>query len=103
MIPLLVGLRFHDHGIGTSDSLTVVTCDVVGWLYKEDELSYYLASWICDGSVVDSNTEACQVLKATVIERYTLTPLKVRSFGKGTLNEKKVKVTKVPSGRGGKS
>lgn len=99
MIPPLIGLRFYDHSMGSGDSVDLITCDIVGWLYKEDNLSYYVATWICNGRVIDSNSEAFQVLKSTVVKRYVLSPVEVKSFLKGDPREKKNSVSKVPSRR----
>lgn len=102
MIPPLIGLRFYDHSMGSGDSIGLITCDIVGWLYKEDALSYYVATWICNGQVIDSNSEAFQVLKSTVVKRYVMTPVEVKTFIKGAPNAKKIKVSTVPSRRGRK-
>lgn len=80
MTPPLIGLRFYDHSMHNALELAPIECDVVGWLYKEDKLSYYIATWICDSKVMDQNTEAFQILKSTVVSRYEIKAKKVDKF-----------------------
>lgn len=89
MIPPLIGLRFYDHSMDNADNIALIVCDVVGWLYKEDNLSYYVAVWICDGKVRDHNTEAFQILKSTVTHRYTMKAKKVDKFSFRRIREGK--------------
>lgn len=80
MILPLVGLTFWDHSMDNAVDLAPIKCQIVGWLFKEDDLSYYVASWVCDNKINDRNTEAYQVLKSTVVEHYQLTHKLVSSF-----------------------
>jgi len=88
MIPPLIGLRFYDHSMHNAVELAPIVCDIVGWLYKEDKLSYYVATWICDGKVMDHNTEAFQILKSTVVTKYELRAKKVDRFHGRRVREK---------------
>lgn len=89
MIPPLIGLRFYDHSMDNATDITPIVCDVVGWLFKEDSLSYYVAVWICNGKVNDHNTEAFQILKAAVTDRYILKSKSVDKFSFRRKREKR--------------
>lgn len=69
----VVCIEFHDHCMDTtSDLKKPIYCQVFGVLYKEDELAYYVASWICDREVESANTEGFCILKSTVIRKHRI-------------------------------
>ncbi len=72
-LPKLVAIQFYDHCMGDAN-VKPIPCEVLGLLHKEDDLAYYVASWIAD-KVIDHNTEQFVILKSTVIK-----VLKVRTF-----------------------
>jgi len=65
-------IKFYDHCQTTGDNLNVIECEVVGYLIKEDNIAYYIASWVCDSTVNQSNTEVFGILKSTIIKKKKL-------------------------------
>ena len=65
-------IAFYDHAATTGDNMCVIECEVVGYLVEEDPLAYYIASWICDATVNNHNTEVFSILKSTVISKKKL-------------------------------
>ena len=65
----LVHLEFWDHVSGPGDDADPLKCEVVGILYKETKLAYYIASWICDEEIRNQNSEVYAILKSTVTKK----------------------------------
>lgn len=68
----LLYLKFWDHYQTDTDDARPIICEVFGVLWKEDALSYYVLSWICDGELQNSNNEVFVILKSTVVEKRRL-------------------------------
>jgi len=65
----LVKIKFYDHVStkGDEHGAGALSCEIFGLLFKEDGLSYYVASWVGDGDLSSNNTEVFVILKSTVI------------------------------------
>ena len=64
----MLALEFKDHAHFTGhhkDDVKALSCQCMGFCFKEDEDSYYLATWISDGEV-DHNSEIYVILKSVV-------------------------------------
>jgi hypothetical protein len=59
---------FYDHFQADSPSLQPVRCAVYGKLAKEDDLCYYILSWICEGDMDSRNSDGHCIIKSTVIK-----------------------------------
>lgn len=64
----IIKLIFLDHFQADSTSLQPIRCTVYGRLAREDDLCYYVLSWICEGDVVSHNSDGYAILKSTVIK-----------------------------------
>jgi hypothetical protein len=64
----LVYLKFWDHCMGTADSLAPIECEVFGILKGQDDLAYYVISWICEANLSDPDSEGYCILKSTVVK-----------------------------------
>lgn len=66
----IVSMRFwdHIHEEGDVENARPMECEVFGVLWKEDKLSYFVSSWVCSGSIFNSNTETFVILKSTIID-----------------------------------
>ena len=64
-------LEFYDHSSGVIRDLdSALLCHAVGWLWKEDKLSYYLVTWVSGGNMSDPENNDCfQILKSAVIKK----------------------------------
>lgn len=58
----------HVHEEADPENAAPIKCEVFGVLWKEDSLSYYISSWICNQEIFNNNTETFVVLKSTVID-----------------------------------
>lgn len=67
-----VYIRFWDHAKWTGSEAEALTCEVVGVYYAEDDVSYKIASWVCNGEI-EENAEQFAIVKSTVIH---IQPLK---------------------------
>lgn len=65
-------MTFYDHVQTQGDNMNVVLCEAIGYLVQEDDLAYYLASWVCESIVNNHNTEVFGILKSTVIDKKKL-------------------------------
>jgi hypothetical protein len=65
----LVHLTFWDHVQASGDNAEPIKCELVGWLYKESKIAYYLASWICEENINNPNSECYVILKSTVTKK----------------------------------
>lgn len=73
-LPQMAIIKFLDHCkySGKVDDVKPLQCELVGVIYKQDKLCYYVATWLADG-VVDDNTEHYVILKSVVTK---LIPIK---------------------------
>jgi len=66
----LVYIKFYDHfnedDVEDLDSIKPTICEVVGWLVKEDDKYYYIATWISRD--IKTTYDITGILKSTVIE-----------------------------------
>lgn len=76
----LVGFKFYDHSMSDVNRLEPFVCSVIGWLYAEDKLYYHIATWVCNGQMLDSDTECFHILKSTIVEKYDLNPKLVKKL-----------------------
>ncbi len=63
----LYKIRFNDHSIGTEEKMT---CEVVGWVIKDDVDHVVLTSWVVqtkDEQVKKDNVEPTSILKPVII------------------------------------
>lgn len=67
-----VYIRFWDHAAWTGSCAEALLCEVVGIYYDEDEVSYKVASWVCNGEI-EENTEQFAIIKSAVVH---IQPLK---------------------------
>lgn len=67
-----VYIRFWDHAAWTGACAEALLCEVVGVYYDEDEVSYKIASWVCNGEI-EENTEQFAIIKSAVVH---IQPLK---------------------------
>lgn len=65
----LMTVTFWDHCNGDATAAKAIKCSVVGWLFKESNLSYYLAHWVAEGDPAGENSEVNVILKSTVIKK----------------------------------
>lgn len=65
-------MTFHDHVQTSGDNMNVLLCEAIGFLVHEDDLAYYLASWVCDSIINNQNTEVFGILKSTVVDKKRL-------------------------------
>lgn len=68
----LVHLTFWDHASHNGEEIEPIECELVGWLYKESDIAYYIACWICDKEIININTDSYAILKSTVIKKKVL-------------------------------
>ena len=65
----LYKIRFLDHCIGKHSSMT---CEVVGWVLKQDDTEVVLTYWRVDTEDADikrDNVEPVVILKSTIIRK----------------------------------
>lgn len=58
-------IEFDDHATGKE----VIKCSVVGWIYKQDNKSITIASWVLigvDKETQEANIECVTILKSTI-------------------------------------
>ena len=77
-----VYIRFWDHAKWTGANSEALTCEVVGIYYDEDDVSYKIASWVCNGEI-EENTEQFAIVKSAVVH---MQPLK---FSRGIHDSKR--------------
>lgn len=65
----IVYIKFLDHVSGSLGVLSPYECEVVGVLYKEDKLCYYVATWVCEREWGGDNSDGYVILKSTVTEK----------------------------------
>jgi len=68
----VVHITFWDHTSGGIEYAKPYYCEVFGVLYEEDELAYYVASWVSERNLKDSNNEVYTILKSCVIKKRIL-------------------------------
>ena len=66
-----VYIRFWDHAKWTGSNAEALTCEVVGIYYDEDDISYKIASWVCNGEI-EENAEQFAIVKSAVVHIQTL-------------------------------
>lgn len=59
----LVHIKFLDHSQCDGDAATPIECEVVGFLYRETRLAYYVATWICAGDINNPDTDVYVIVK----------------------------------------
>lgn len=59
----IVRIAFKDHAMSSGEDTGLVNCEVFGVLFKETTDAYYVASWVCERSVSNPNTETFAILK----------------------------------------
>ena len=66
-----VYIRFWDHAKWTGANAEALTCEVVGVYYDEDDVSYKIASWVCNGEI-EENAEQFAIIKSAVVHMQPL-------------------------------
>ena len=69
----LYKIRFYDHCIGSTDKMT---CEVAGWIIKDDTQHVVLSHWIVDTKdeqVKKDNVEPVSIIKSCIIRSRKLT------------------------------
>lgn len=68
----LVMMEFWDHCQTTGEQHRgPIKCKVIGMLYKQDKLAYYIATWVSEDDL-DHNAEQFVILKKVVTKITTL-------------------------------
>jgi hypothetical protein len=65
-------ITFLDHTHGSPECAGPMVCDVFGALYKQDDTSLYIAAWVADRDIANSNNECFTILKSTVLRKKRL-------------------------------
>ena len=63
----LYKIRFYDHCVGSTDKMT---CEVAGWVIKDDSHHVVLSHWIVDtkdAQVKKDNIEPVSIIKSCII------------------------------------
>lgn len=94
----LVCVQFWDHSLG-SPPIAPVNCEVFGILAHQDDLCYYVLSWIADSNLTDDNNEVYCILKSTVVKLVHI-KLGGRNVTKTARRDKESK-SPIPKGRKG--
>lgn len=69
----ILHLTFLDHCTGALKISSPIESDAFGILIKEDDVAYYLGTWICGKDLKDmDNNEVIVVLKSTVSKKRRL-------------------------------
>jgi len=66
-----VYIRFWDHAKWTGAVSEALACEVVGVYCGEDDISYKIATWVCNGEI-EENSEQFAIIKSTVIHMQAL-------------------------------
>ena len=66
-----VYIRFWDHAKWTGPNAEALLCEIVGVYYGEDDVSYKIVSWVCNGEL-DDNTEQFAIVKSTIVHMQEL-------------------------------
>jgi len=65
----IVCIRFLDHTFhdGEPEQAAPLECEVYGVLWREDKKAYYVATWISEQNLLNSNNDTYCILKSAVL------------------------------------
>lgn len=62
--PPIVHISLLDHGQGPGDDCSPWPCEVIGYLYREDEDHYWVCPWVANGDFKSKDSESFILVKA---------------------------------------